>query len=113
MKELTLSDFKQLITELQNKEIQDTRKMVVYTGSTGYFMFDLAMRGIKLPDGVTYSITRFKKLYNILYINIGRKESSTKIKINMNEKIYEPYVGTVRLGSYSNIDDAVRKLRLK
>jgi len=124
---LTLKDFESMFKSLtmkglsQNRDIKgrftkgfksNEREFVMLTGFEEMFMFDLAMQGIKLPTGVTYSKTTFKKLPGVLYINIGRKESFNKIKINMYDKIYSPYLGTVKLGDYNTVDEAVKQFKL-
>ena len=105
-KDLSLSDIESIIKDLSFTPKHDERAFVMYTGATGMFMFDLTMQGIK------YSYVRFKKLPGVLYINIGRKEEANKIRINMHDKIYSPYKGTVKLGDYRTMDDAVKRLKL-
>lgn len=127
---LTLKDFKRFMKDLEFKDTfqprdnkgrfisgpryykASQRQYVMYTGTTGVFMFDLEMRGIDLPTGIKHSCVTFKKIPNILYINIGRKEGANKVIINMNDKIYSSYKGTVKLGSYNTIGKAIKQFKL-
>lgn len=109
---LTEKHFIDVMKMLSKKEEPRTRQYVFMTGVEGMFMFDLAIQGIKLPKGITYTTTRFSKLKGFLYLNIGKKHDNTKIWINMNKKTYTAMKGTIKIGTYNNIENAVRALKL-
>lgn len=107
----SLKDFEDMILSLSIKS-EPKREFVLYTGRTGIFMFDLAIKGINLPKNIRYTYTTFKKLHNILYLNIGLKHSNTKVKIDMNKKTYSSYSGTIKIGDYNTVEKAIKSLKL-
>lgn len=111
--QLTEQDIISFMKDLSFSKPEPKREYVMLTGVTGMFMFDLAMRGIELPKGVTFKYTTFKRVTNILYVSIGKKHDNTKIKIDMSKKTYTALLGTKVLGTRSDVNQAVKLLNLK
>lgn len=96
------------VMKLLNKPSEPRREFVFMTGIEGMFLFDLAMRGIGLPNNVKYTKTTFKHKKGFLYLNIGRKEGNTKMLIDMNNKTYTAYYSTIKLGTTNSAESCVR-----
>lgn len=107
---MKLNELKDIISQIA-KNYEPRRNIVLYTGMEGMFLFDLIMKGIKLPKGIKYSHQSWKKLPGLLYINIGEKYQMWKIKIDLRNKIYSSYFGTVKLGDFNTIEEAIKKFK--
>lgn len=108
---LTEKDIIEYLKEISHRTTPK-QGFVFLTGIEGMFNFDLAMRGIGLPKGIKYTRTTFKHKKGFLYLNIGKKEANTKMLIDMNNKTYTAYYGTIKLGT-TNTADSCTRLYLK
>ena len=109
--QLTEASLKQFMKDLSFKS-EPKREYVMMTGLSGMFLFDFAMRGIELPNGIKHNWVKFKKLPNVLYINIGKKHDNTKIKVDMYNKTYTAMLGTIVLGTTNDVNKTVKLFNL-
>jgi len=93
MTEPIIEDFISMLetTQLSNK---NDYQYVIYTGQVGYDNFSLAMCGMYMPNGVSYSYVNFKRRGNLFYLSVGKKHGNLKVLINTTNKSYRIFNGT-------------------
>lgn len=107
----TEQDFIDVMKMFATREEQ-YKQCVFMTGLEDMLMLDLSMQEIKLPKRVNYTTTSFEKFKGFLYLNIGKKHDNTKIWININKKTYTAIIGTIKIGIYNNVENAIKALKL-
>lgn len=105
---LRKEDIIKMMNDLQSQS-SSKREFVCYTGERGMLVFDLAMKGIYLPH-FNYHLYLPKKLHNIIYLSIGRKESNLKVLIKVREKEYIILQGTKEISRHTSIEFLNSKL---
>lgn len=107
---MTFEQLKKDLEEITSRCVDNTisRQWTVYTGERGYFVFNMLMGGIDLPDNISYTYTTYKHIPKVVYLNLGNKHSLDKIKIDVRAKTYTLLKGTEIQGVFNSIKDATR-----